>query len=492
MGAAGLTHSSSRPRLGDALALATAAFFVYCLLGQQAWYKEDGQVTLLRYVRGWPPHPSHLLSDDLLRLFGWVTRPLGLSAYVTARAWSAVSIAATLVVLHGTARLLGLTRTRAIAAMVMLACAPGLMFYATVVEFHGPLLLFASLSLLAATALGKRPTPLLAVMTGLASGLAFCVHASGAPLPALLVPWALAVGWKSQRRGKLFLWVGVAAALHAACIPGLPFVLRAVGFLPQAIDTTAGLQGMQGVGKTANTHFVNYLLWHVEQLRASEWASLPRTIAFEWLLPFAPLSVLAFWRNRSNATALQAGALAIACVPFLGTSFLLMRHADEFGAYLVPLAFAAALVAGRNVPLRIAVITSLLAAVGSIVHIANHDLWDEGDRFASQLAVVEHDGPVLLLIGEPGEANAALMHQQHRPHVQFLYVVEVVLSSLQRFDEVVSGYRKDGYRVFLTGAGRKKLATLPGGGKLLAHMSAAHRLTRGPTGGLAGEWIQAR
>jgi hypothetical protein len=84
------------------------------------------------------------------------------------------------------------------------------------------------------------------------------------------------------------------------------------------------------------------------------------------------------------------------------------------------------------------------------------------------------------------------MHQQHRPHVQFLYVVEVVLSPLQRFDEVVSGYRKDGYRVFLTGAGRKKLATLPGGGKLLAHMSAAHRLTRGPTGGLAGEWIQAR
>jgi hypothetical protein len=168
-----------------------------------------------------------------------------------------------------------------------------------------------------------------------------------------------------------------------------------------------------------------------------------------------------------------------------------MRHEDEFGAYALPLLLPAALLAARAVPGRL-LVAGLFAglAVGAVtVHV--HDDWPYGREFARDLAELQRDGPLLLIVhrGESdeecrlrNECDAALMHAGNRERSEFFDIKEeVALVPPATFDLVVADYRQRGYRVLLTERAEAFLRGQTTGQALRVHLDA--RYERQPAGG---------
>jgi hypothetical protein len=225
----------------DALLLFAAFVLLYALLGQWSWYKIDGQVTILRLAMDGPGHPRHLLADQFMEAFLGLVHPLGLSLYEGVRLASALGIAGAGLVLHRSCALLDMSRGRCAAAQVTLSAAPGAIFYATIVEFHGPYLLLASLAFWGVTRLGTRVqrtssigAMLGAFAVGMASGMARMQHGSGQMLPILLLPWLIVL---LRARGFSFRASATLLALvafgHVLVAFGLPPLLRATELIPR-------------------------------------------------------------------------------------------------------------------------------------------------------------------------------------------------------------------------------------------------------------------
>lgn len=495
--------SRSSPRLtplAEALLVALSVFLLYLLFGQNAYYRIDGQVTLFRIARGTAPHPNHLLFDPLARGFCWLLDPLGISTYRMLVVFAAWMTSLALIPVHFSCRLLGLSRARTVLAMLLVGMAPSPFFYATVVEFHGVFLPFASLAFLAATAFGLRSTLLGALGLGFLSGLAYCVHASGNILPGMLLPWAIALARRGPHPSswKRTLWLSGAAALsHGAFMLLLPASMRFAGLLPEPPDVS----GFQASPSTAGISEwlgwlpgVDYLLYHFDTLRAEQLFSLPNTLLFEYLLPFLPASVLAFVAARRREGRVLAAGLLVALVPYLAGSFLLMRQENEFGAYSLPVLLPAAVIAAWAVPPRVLLAGVLVGLLVGAGRVKSHDRYPFGDRFARGLWEVSRGRPLCLITGNRDETHAALMHQQ-RPDVWDVNAPENMQALLTTLDQAFEIYKARGVELFLTEAAMGRLqgpSALKDGPRLLEQIRGRYRLEGGGSSSLRGFFLRRR
>lgn len=439
----------------DALVIGACFLLLYILLGQWTWYKIDGQITVMRMAEGGPGHPRHLLADEALRAFLALIEPLGFSTYGAVRLFSAVGAAAAGVVLHRCAARIGLSRTRCALAQTALASTPSLMFYASIVEFHATLLFCASLAFYVTTWLGTQdpwqtkswlPKLASAALAGALSGLATLQHASGQVLPALLLPWLFVLAWPAARTSRavllrLLACMASIAVVHAAVVKGVPYVIRRYDLLERFAPLASEDAGA-----------MSYVTWHLESLSFADLRFVPTTLFFEWVLPFVPVSLLClFAARRVHRGALIA--LGVGLVPPLAISFLLMRHENEFGAYTIPCALLASLLAARCAPPRLLVGSTLLALFAAVVHVRLHDQDLTGRRLAEALRRAGSIEQVLLLVANEAERDAALMALPHRAFPQYLWIEAYAAHATREvFERWLQEQEKLGRRVLATSA----------------------------------------
>lgn len=330
----------------------------YVALGQRALYANDGFFLLASLQGGFVENTSHEAYLPLLQAFAGLTRWLDLSPVRVISLLSALGSALGVALTYVALRLLSVdTPERSLPAAALVAGVSPVVFFATVVEYHGCFFAFSQLAFLACVLLVRRASLGRAVALGIAGAGAALVHSTGWFLPLLFLPFAHAqVGDRRHRAMYLLVALVITVALALTVIT----LLRAVG-VAKAPPISLGHLGAYPVELARR-------LVHV-----------PRTLWSEWFLPFAPASWIVLWLTwrgpgRRVAIAVVASAVAYA-VP---SALLLGRDIQERGAYFLPLIGPMAVVCAMSLRPRVLWTLAGLGFALGAVQVVEHDrLYDE-------------------------------------------------------------------------------------------------------------------
>jgi len=308
----------------EALGLGILFLGIFVLLSPDAFFKADGQHLVLRLAGRNPEYPHHPFYMPSLIAFGDLVSPLGLSPFEVARLFSQVGGAIAIALTHAGFRLLCLRPWTALLASLLFALCPAIVFFSSVVEFHGPFLAFAALAFVVfSLAVRSKPASprelLLAAALGLSTSVAAGMHASGMLLPAIFLSWWLLLRYRSGHLlpGGRWAWPVVAGPIVAGLVHGIGLALfvrvrRSTMFLEE------GFQHPQGI---------EYFPW---------------VFLDEWLLPFLPLSLIPLLLLLGKRFRWEALFVIVASGPYLFGALRLLVGDTESGAYLLPLAIPAA------------------------------------------------------------------------------------------------------------------------------------------------------
>ncbi len=340
----------SRGVLWQAPLVAFVAAALYLVCGSEQFYKTDGTdiVRLLDdHLQGAPgalwPHPWHVGFLPALAWFRDLVVALGLQpTFLQLGEWfSAVGVGIGVGFCHAAFRRLAATEV-AWWATLLLALCPTVTLFATVVEFHGPLLAPVGLCLWWTARQIGRPTWWGMALLGVLCHVAFLIHGQAMFLPLWLLLFFLARRGARPTRRDLKMVV-LAGAVHAV----LWFVMPRL--FPDSYGFWADLgRGFAAEGSTGRPRGLGYL---------------PAIVWQEWLRPLAPLSWLAIGALAVRRWRREAIVLLIGLSPFVYVSVRQLVFEPEFGAYLLPMLPATALLAA-SLPLgnwvRVAVLAALL------------------------------------------------------------------------------------------------------------------------------------
>ena len=355
------------------------------LLGQSTFYKGDGQAFVASLSTGDFEHPYHLLYPRLLQGFASLLGGMDVSHLRIGTALSALGAAIGVAMFHATCRNQGLGPLRALFATLLVATAAPVVFFATVVEVHGPFLAFASLAWWTISRLERHASIAGAVGCGLATALATAAHATGHLLVGLATLWVLA----SRPTGPRVRWIPILWLTHVAGVLLLSALLRS------GSSTAAAGTQLEFLGRYLHEfHGVT---------------PLAGSFVHEWLLAFLPLSVLWLAALRLQACRLQVLALAVAVVAYCVVTLALLGDDVERGAYLIPLAFPAAVLAARSIPPWMACVAIALASVLSVAQIQAHDRPPAHSSLAHDLRVLSAGEDPYFIFGFHDEVNAVLI-----------------------------------------------------------------------------------
>ena len=490
------------PRL-DGLWLALLFLGLYEALRQHT-IPGDGTQLLDLAQRDSVTHNVHFL---YLPLLGWLRQLFeGSSVFQIASHLSCVAGALAVGMTHVGFRVLRVSRAEAALATMLVGTAPAMVFYSTAVELHLPFLAVSSIAFAAAAHLGARPTFSRAALLGLATGASYSAHATGAflPMPLLFVAWTLGTRYGVDRapaaRGG---WAGLAlvvAALHCATMWGLPAVLR-------QIEDAYLVRPDAARNWIAN----NYVPWNSA-------ADIGVTAWNEWLLTFAPISVLWIRGFAWPETRRMAAGLALSLLPYLGMSFLLLARHSERGAYQLPLMWLAAWLVVRtwkasHVALIAIAGIGLSFALLKVPEIRDwdstwkwetkpHDDLEFGPTFASGVEAIVDDEDLVLLTGGFADVAACLVFL---PDATFLRLEQLPAAGeaelralLPLFDQYATQWLAEGKRILITEtvqraahpgvfAGSELLETV-----LLTHFRTNYQLTPITSGAFTGMELTAK
>lgn len=333
--------------VSETLLLGASALVLYALLGQQTFYKTDGPDLVRMLHEGNLRHPWHVGYLPLLDAFRAGLRGLGLefSLIRLGALFSACGVALGLAGFHAGLRALSVPRAVALLATALLALNPGIVLFATVVEFHGPALGAVGLAWWWTCRSARAPSLMALLVLGLFTHAAFVMHSSNLFLPALLLPWFVALRWsRGTMRRDLWL-VAAAGAVHAAAFVLMP------RFLPAAYGDYADLA----------TAFAREA--SIGRPQSLDW--LPVILVQEWVWPLLPLSVawLAAWRLPHLRPA--AVAVCIGLAPYLYLCVRQLVHEPERGAYMLPLLLPAAALSALALPRALVVALAVVSGVSA-------------------------------------------------------------------------------------------------------------------------------
>ncbi len=378
--------SSTFGARATAVLLAVSVGLAWLALGQDTLFLSDGHFLIEQLRSGEFRVDRHRLDAPLFSLWWALT---GLDPQRAITSLSAVSAALATWLVVGLARRQGAGPRRALLAGGLFAATPSVTFFATTTERHGLFLPFVAVTFAAAhgwlrrLAEERRLLPALGgtVLVGALAALATMVHNSG----LVLVPAAATLFGLQRIRGprdlllganlcgaalaiQLVLWRGGVAVLetYGWCTPHAPAPYLESGLLPRL---------------------------------AGGFAHLPRSLWHEWLLPFAPLSLLVWWSARTPQLRREAAGLGLA---LLGYLFLCgavdLAHA-EFGAYVLPLAIPVATLLARARPPAVPILGLVVATTAALLHVAHADV--DRNRLAPYAAAVRQlaaDRPMRVLV----------------------------------------------------------------------------------------------
>lgn len=315
---------------GEALLWFLVAFGVYVALRQEALHGTDWRWLVLWLDEPGAVHPQHPGYLPFGRAVRWLLQPFGFDVYAALAVGSAFGAALAVSFVHQATLALFGDRTLARTAAGLVLCTPALFHFGTVVELHAPFAGAMAIAVASAVRWGQSGSPGSAVRTGILVGLATLLHATG----HLLVPAiGLAVWWGRRQRG---FWRGLNGCLlfavtHACTWYGIFAAMRLAGHLPAAVEGFAAVPDDPG----ASRHPLEYLL---RFLRGLQLAQVAPTVLCEWLLPFAPVSLLAFAAVRQRALRVWCSGFLLLLLGYLAVAVVLIHAAtDERGGYLIPL-----------------------------------------------------------------------------------------------------------------------------------------------------------
>jgi hypothetical protein len=448
--------------LATAMLFGALAFGLYLALGQNVLYG-DGTEFMVLLQNGAAGHKNHLAYIPLLRLAAWLGEPFGLAPFQAARLCSQAGAALGVALLHLTSCRLGLARVAAAWLTALIAGAPSVVFFATVVEVHAPYFAGVGLAWLAAAHAARAPSLASGACLGAATGLAYLGHASGFVLPG---PLLLVVAHLGGLRWRTLARIGLGcAALHALVCFGVPWLLRDAGQVASPVGAA---------------RFLGW--WQIDVVRDPTLAL--RVLWDEWLLAYLPMSLLwlrAFARARASAWV----ALA-ALAPYLALSIALLAVYREFGAYQHAVVWLFAWLTVRCWP-RPLLALALLVGIGvGIGKVRSNDAPDRVASYVAGLAEVTGSAPPLLLVGSEADFEACFIG---RPGTRFVALATPEFGDRVRAPAAraaltarIRAHAESGGRVFLTagavGAFGAPAAMSPelAYADLRAHLESTYRL----------------
>jgi hypothetical protein len=364
------------------------ALALYLALGQGTLYGDA--LTFLEQLRaGDLRYERHVAYLPVVWLAHAVLQPLGYTLYQSALFTSQLGGALAVLLLHCAARGLGLSRLTACLVAVGFALCPATVFFATVVELHGPFLGAMALAWWVGAWLVVRPSCAAAAATGVATAFATAMHSSGALLPIPVLgafvgaawPRAAPIAW--QRRITLAV---VAGAVHAALVLLATGGVQQFGFVAKMAPISAGMEGRVGP-----------------------------VLAWEWLLPFAPYSLLFLAALRTRAARALAFVVLLSLPAYLLPSYLVLGVWREYGAYLLPVGVLAIAATVAVVP-RAASLAALALSGGlAVAHVVRRDEPARPREYAAGVRELAGGRRVIVLGGAEVDLEA---HYIAMPDVQ--------------------------------------------------------------------------
>ena len=486
-----MTAAASEARRIDGFGIGAVFAVVYLLL-RQTTILGDG-TTLVELVRNEHlPSANHFLYLPLCAALRSVFDPLGASVFQITSFLSVISTVLGLVVTHAAFRTLRFDRADAAIATALVGATPGMVFYATSVELHAVFFALASPAFWCATRLAVTPSLGRGIALGLATGIAYAAHATGAILwpPLFLAAAAIApLGDHAMTRGMAFrrlLVPGfVSGAIHAACVFGIPALLRAIH--PEfEIDPANNKSWIENhsVGGWHNLEAIFVTFWN------------------EWLLPAAPISLtaMAAWfipRYRALALAWTIGML-----PYLYISFVLLATHSERGAYWLPLHWLAAWMTVRCLPRMASAVAIGVALLVSLAFVAHYDEPERQLAYAEGLEAAAEGAPIVALTAGNYDVGACYVHIPEaiclRIQILALQGEDGARALMPTLDAFMANWYADGRRVFLSG--EIDLAIQPGifAGSavldevILTHLRSRYDVVPVSSGGFEGYEVRAR
>ncbi|MEZ5962759.1 MAG: hypothetical protein R3F56_02825 [Planctomycetota bacterium] len=388
--------------------LGAVSLAVYLVLRQRSFYGADGFFLEHSLRADSFTNTSHEAFLPLLHAFAAAVAWTGIPAHAVLTSLSALGTAMGVILTLRTVHLVVGDRARATAAAALVAATPAVLFFATAVEYHGCFFAFAQLALLAAAAFAKRPSRARAVALGLAMAVATSVHTSGWFLPLVLVPFVAAqVG-----RG------GVASAAAALRASRRGCVVALAVFVLAELTVTWGAR-RAGIG-VPPPFGIDYVWSHLGSVAVPRLLQVPRTLLFEWVLPFAPLSLVALLLVRSTTAATTARAallgVVLYCVP---AAEILAGEIWERGAYLLPCVGPVAVAAAQALRARTLLLLALFGGAFGVAQVVFQErLTDEYATVAAWACDAAAGARPVLLVAEPVDWGAAVVHAGRLDHVQ--------------------------------------------------------------------------
>ena len=358
---------------------AVAAGLLYLALGQTTLYHNDGHRILELLASGEMDFGRHHLSLPVMSTFHhWVGAPLGFPAHRSVTTLNGLNSAIAVGLVFVCARVLLFSRREAIAACLLFAGTFPVLFFATIVEFHGVFLPWVTLILLLACCWIRRGGFAWPVAMGALAGFATQLHSMGifSSTLCILLHWAARPDRPVQRR---LAESAAGIATHAVVFLIGTEVWRRLGWsVGSALDALP--RGFDLLKAIANT--------------------MPLTAWRELLRPFAPLSLITACALFHPKVRRSAAALWIASLPYLALSGLILGI-SEHGAYLAALAAPMSLLAVRACSLTFATRIAALTLCINVVIAWTYDTEAERyERFVAGLERAAGGEPVMVLYCE--------------------------------------------------------------------------------------------
>jgi len=429
----------SDPGTLDGVGIAVLAAGLYLLLSQRTGYGDGpGMLLQIREHHIWSS-PSHFLFIPLVAGLHALLAPLGLSLPATAAGLSALGTATGVLLMHAASRGLGLARDRAALAAALTATCPGVLFFATVVEMPGPFLAFVGLGAVGLARLVQRPTIGHAATLGAATGLAYCVHATGNLLPGVFGLLFLALAGGSPARlawpARLRL-LAVVVAVHAIVVVAVPFALRR--------STGAG---------ASNSFALDFFLQYARSTLAAGVDPL-KVLLREWVWPMLPVSVLwllAFTRRRERAL---GAALLASLLPYALLAILVVGRLPEHGAYLLPLAWPAALLTARVLPPVLLLAALACGLTAGVAEVRGHARPERSAGYAAGVRELAGGAPVYLLMGGKVDVESCALRLSDTDYLSLPALAVLDAATLEgllpRLEAELAQRLARGERVYLT------------------------------------------
>ena len=402
-------NSAAAPRAGgawrDSVAIGLATLLACSLLVRGVWHGLDAYSFLSHLERGVHQNPRHPLYLPLAGLVVDALRPFGVSVVRAAAFASSLGAGLGALFFHRACCAFGMERrAAALTASTAVSCF-GVLYYGSMVEIHAVFLLPAGVAWWMFARYLAIPSWNRAWMLGLATGVATATHATGHLLLLTFALFALA-RMRDVASLRRMLPHAIAIALPHAFVVWMAKRL----VLPDEVLADPNPEA----GAASYFAFLRSL--------GTDWSQFPRIVWHEWIVPLCPISVLAPLALLRRDLHRDAAAFCAALVVYLVLTTMLlgplavMQKPEylppfacyEFGAYFLPLALPAAMLALRVVPQRLAMALPIVGIIAALfVMFSSPRAPSDLDYGRDALAVLD-DKKARILIGGYGELDSIL------------------------------------------------------------------------------------